>query len=84
MGLQGDIDAHFWLTRAVARLAGADLRAAMLSGQLTPDGYLAMVARCRANGCAERCALWLGAQTGRADPPDFCCHQADLRRLRRD
>ena len=86
MDALSDVEEHFWLTRSVARTIGLNLAEAMAAGQLTPDGYTEMVARCRLARCAEACAQWLGQQAGgEADaPPPYCAHLAQFSAQRRE
>ena len=84
MGILGQIDTHFWLTRGVAQAAGVSLGDAMAEGRLSSEDYARMVTRCRAGGCAERCAAWLGTQACTGDgPPPFCVHRDQILALRR-
>lgn len=80
------VEENFWLTRSVARTVGLHLGDAMAAGQLTPQDYTEMVARCHSAGCSGRCAEWLGQQRDRcADaPPPFCVHADQFRALRRN
>ncbi|MCE8008685.1 DUF6455 family protein [Aestuariivita sp.] len=83
MAVLDGVDAHFWLTRSVARVAGVNLSGAMARAALSPDQYAEMVARCEAAGCADRCADWLAQSPTATEPPPFCVHTAQLKALRR-
>jgi hypothetical protein len=77
-----DINAHFWLTRGVARAMDISLSEAMAQHRLSAEDYAAMVTACRAAGCAEACAAWLAQTPGPTDePPPFCAHADQLRAL---
>ena len=80
----GSYDAHFWLTRSVARVIGVNLTDAMAEGHLTPDAYARMVTACRGAPCKGRCAEWLAEQPGGvADaPPPFCVNAGALSALK--
>ena len=81
--LLGDVEAHFWLTRSVARMIGVNLSDAMAEGYLTPGEYAGLVTACRSGPCGGRCAAWLAEQPGRADaPPPFCVNAAALGALK--
>ena len=80
----GRYDAHFWLTRSVARVIGVNLTEAMAEGHLTPYGYAVMVMACQGAPCNGRCAEWLAQQPGAmADaPPPFCATARELSALK--
>ena len=78
----GGYEAHFWLTRSVARVIGVNLSDAMAEGHLTPEAYAGLVTACRRAPCAGRCAAWLADQSASADaPPPFCANARALSAL---
>lgn len=73
MGLQGDADLHFWITRGMARRLGVNLAAVMRDGVLTREDLAALVQRCRACEGAKGCLAYLSEYPDRAPaPPDWC------------
>lgn len=79
----GDFNQHFWQLRALARSADLDLGEAMREHRISAMDYAAIVTRCRAAGCAQRCALWLAANAHlKGEIPEFCVNKEALEALR--
>lgn len=82
MGIQGNVDLHFWITRGMARRMGVNLTEAMHDGALTQADFAAMITSCRGCSGAQGCLAFLSEhpeQVGAA--PDWCRIGAVLREL---
>lgn len=78
MGVQGNIDLHFWITRGVARRLGVNLSEAMHDGYLTQADFAEMITRCRKCERTEGCLAMLSERVGPPiSLPDWC-HNAAL------
>jgi hypothetical protein len=83
MGVQGNVDLHFWVTRGMARRLGINLSDAMREGVLTREDFADMVTRCRACPGTQGCMAFLSEQGGRSNAaPDWCCNARLLNELR--
>lgn len=79
----GDPALHFFITRGVAKALGLNLGDALRTGQLEPDTYARMVARCR--GCARvgACQQWLAdSSVPHQAPPEYCQNASEFRSLK--
>ena len=85
MGMHGNIDLHFWITRGMARKLGVNLSEAMHDGFLTQADFAEMITRCRKCGRTEGCLAMLGQSApALLSAPDHCPNAgilADLRAL---
>lgn len=82
MGIQGNIDLHFWITRAMARRLGVNLSEAMHDGLLTQADFAEMITRCRGCDKAQGCLEALSERDGPAvGLPDWCRNTAVLTEL---
>ncbi|TDQ58211.1 DUF6455 family protein [Phaeovulum veldkampii] len=82
MGIQGNIDLHFWMTRGMARRLGVNLTAAMQDGLLTQGDLAEMVLRCHNCSGAKGCLAFLAEYPDRAEAaPDWCSNAQVLREL---
>lgn len=83
MGIQGNLDLHFWITRGMARRVGVNLSEAMHEGVLSQADFAAMITRCRKCPGAQGCLEFLSERAGQAEgAPDWCGNAALLRGLR--
>lgn len=84
MGVQGNLDLHFWITRGMARRMGVNLSEAMHEGLLSQADFAAMITRCRDCPGAAGCLEFLSERSGPAEgAPDWCRNAALLRGLER-
>jgi hypothetical protein len=82
MGMHGNIDLHFWITRGMARRMGVDLTEAIHQGALSQADFAQMIARCRSCSGAEGCMAYLSQLTEqRGSAPDWCKNGTILREL---
>lgn len=81
MGVQGNIDLHFWITRGMARRMGVNLTQAMHDGCLTQADFAEMVARCRGCSGAAGCLAFLSEPGAQGSAPDWCYNATVLREL---
>ncbi len=82
MGVQGNIDLHFWITRGMARRMGVNLTEMMHVGFLTQADFADLITRCRGCTGAQGCVAYLSETSGPlASPPDWCCNRALLGEL---
>lgn len=82
MGVQGNVDLHFWITRGMARRMGVNLTEAMHDGFLTQADFAAMITRCRNCGGAQGCMAYLSEHPERVSAaPDWCQNGQILREL---
>lgn len=82
MGMQGDLDHNFWLTRKLARNLKVNLAEAMHHGFLTQEDFAQMVVACRCCGHDESCMAHLAEQHGPADSaPSYCRNKEILGEL---
>lgn len=82
MGIQGDIDLNFWLTRSLARRMGVNLTETMHHGFLTQEDFARMISSCRC--CVHGAARmsFLSENKGPADTaPGYCCNGEILSEL---
>ncbi|MDD8022071.1 MAG: DUF6455 family protein [Paracoccaceae bacterium] len=83
MGVQGNIDLHFWITRGMARRMGVNLSEAMHEGALSQADFAGLITRCRNCPGAQGCLAFLSEQPERVETaPDWCENAAILRKLR--
>lgn len=83
MGIQGNTDLHFWITRGMARRMGVNLTEAVHDGFLTQAEFADMITRCRECAGVDGCMSYLSDNdraTGSA--PDWCCNRSILNNLR--
>lgn len=73
---------HFWLTIGMSKALGADLGAAMISGQLSHEGYADMVTACRSCSDPDGCTTLLEGGPRLAEAPDYCVNRKLLATLR--
>lgn len=82
MGVQGNVDLHFWITRGMARRMGVNLTEAMHDGFLTQADFAEMITRCRNCNGAQGCMAYLSEHPDRVDAaPDWCQNGQILREL---
>lgn len=82
MGVQGNIDLHFWITRGIARRMGVNLSEAMHDGFLTQADFAEMITRCRGCDKSEGCIAVLSERAGAAvSVPDWCRNAGVLSEL---
>lgn len=82
MGVHGNIDLHFWITRGMARRMGVNLTEAMHDGFLTQADFATMITRCRGCEGADGCMAFLSAHASeRGSAPDWCKNGNILREL---
>lgn len=82
MGVQGNVDLHFWITRGMARRMGVNLTEAMHDGLLTQADFAAMITRCRGCTGAEGCMAYLSDKSASpGSTPDWCKNGTILRDL---
>lgn len=72
MVLQGNIDLHFWIARAMARKMGANFSDAMHDGLLSHVDCTDIITRCRTCNAAQDCLAYLSEIGLRA--PHGCCN----------
>ncbi|WP_235857827.1 DUF6455 family protein [Marimonas lutisalis] len=78
----GSPELHFWLTRSVARAMGVNLSEAMARGELSADGYAALVTRCRQCPHVASCETWLATgAVQRCEALEVCANREVLERL---
>lgn len=83
MGVQGNIDLHFWITRGMVRRMGINLTEAMHDGLLTQADFAEMISRCRCCTGAKGCLAFLSEHPDAvAAAPDWCRNAAVLAELR--
>jgi hypothetical protein len=83
MGVQGNIDLHFWITRGMARRMGVNLTEAIHEGLLSQADFAGMITRCRSCPGAQGCLAFLSEHPERVDAaPDWCGNAAILSRAR--
>ncbi|WP_415182401.1 DUF6455 family protein [Phaeovulum sp.] len=83
MGVQGNVDLHFWITRGMARQMGVNLTEAIYDGLLTQADLAEMVARCRTCSGTQGCLAFLSGSPGAVGAaPDWCLHAGVLSELR--
>ncbi|MBZ4021264.1 hypothetical protein CKO11_02140 [Rhodobacter sp. TJ_12] len=82
MGVQGNVDLHFWITRGMARRMGVNLTAAMQEGFLTQADFAAMILRCRECPGVDGCMAYLSSSSpAQGETPDWCQNRAILHDL---
>lgn len=82
MGMHGDIDLHFWITRAMARKMGVNFSEAMHEGRLSQIGFTDLITRCRVCDKAQECLAYLSETDGPLTrAPDGCCNEDALNAL---
>ncbi len=82
MGVHGNIDLHFWITRGMARRMGVNLTEAMHDGFLTQADFATMITRCRGCDGAQGCMAFLADHAGQSgSAPDWCRNGTILREL---
>lgn len=82
MGIQGNIDLNFWLTRALAKRLGVNLTEAMHNGFLTESEFAKMITDCRCCGESNGCLAVLSEINGPLEePPEYCRNAQILREL---
>ncbi len=83
MGMQDNVDLHFWITRGMARRMGVNLTEVLHEGLLTQADLAAMVARCRCCSGTQGCLAFLASGAGTEGAcPDWCLHTGVLSELR--
>jgi len=83
MGVQGNIDLHFWITRGVARRLGVNLSEAMHDGLISQADFAEMITRCRGCDKAEGCLVAISERGGVSGAvPDWCRNAAILSELK--
>lgn len=79
----GELDRHFFLTRAMARRHGVNLSEAMHQGILTRPDFAAMITRCRdCPGAPADCPDFVEDDDQASAAPDWCANRAILEGLR--
>ncbi|MDV7270424.1 DUF6455 family protein [Thioclava sp. A2] len=78
MGMQGNIDLNFWLTRSLARKMGVNLTEAMHSGFLTQEDFAQMITACRCCAHGETCLAYLSESGGPAETAPECCSNKEI------
>ncbi len=79
----GELDRHFFLTRAMARRHGVNLSEAMHQGILTRTDFAAMITRCRdCPGAPADCHDFAEDHDQGTVAPDWCANKAVLEGLR--
>jgi hypothetical protein len=68
---------HAGLFGRMSEVIGADLPAAVRSGQLTAADYEQAVVRCTGCSGTSSCEKWLETEPSAAEAPDYC-RNADL------
>lgn len=82
MGVQGNIDLHFWLTRGLARRMGLNITEAIQDGFLTQGDFAEMIDRCRCCTRLQGCLAFMAELDGPlASAPDWCPNAAVLSEL---
>lgn len=82
MGVQENVDLHYWITRGLARRLGVDLIEAVHCEMLTRADLAEMVDRCRQCSSVQGCLAYLAENPDRAPtPPDWCRNAALLSEL---
>ncbi|WP_417808607.1 DUF6455 family protein [Thioclava sp.] len=83
MGIESNLDLHFWITRGMARRMGVNLTKGVQEGDLTRADVAAMVTACRTCGRSEFC-LALLSERGPAPNalPADCPNKPALESLR--
>ncbi|WP_275806792.1 DUF6455 family protein [Pseudothioclava nitratireducens] len=83
MGVQGNIDLHFWLTRGLARRLGVNITESIHHGFLTQADFADLITRCRGCSRAQGCMAFLSENDGPlASAPDWCPNAPILGELR--
>ncbi|KFE36763.1 DUF6455 family protein [Thioclava atlantica] len=83
MGIQSDIDMHFWITRGMARRVGLNLSEAIHQGFLSRTDFVQMIAACRKCGRTNSCLAVLSERSGGGEGlPDACPNAPILNSLR--
>ncbi|SOC16410.1 DUF6455 family protein [Rhodobacter maris] len=83
MGIQGNVDLHFWITRGMARRMEVNLSEAMRDGFLTQADFADMITRCRECQGVDGCMAYLaGNDPAAGSAPDWCANRAILHNLR--
>ncbi|MFD2174488.1 DUF6455 family protein [Rhodobacter lacus] len=82
MGIQGNVDLHFWITRGIARRMGVNLSEAMQDGALTQADFADMILRCRECQGVDGCMTYLSGNDAAGSAPDWCANRAMLTGLR--
>ncbi len=78
MGVQGNIDLHFWITRGMARRLGVNLSEAMHDGLISQADFADMITRCRGCDKADGCLAALSERAGAPTSLPDWCHNAAL------
>lgn len=82
MIMQQDNPQAFWLTLGMARVAGANLPAAVTAGWMTRKELANLVARCSRCGRDSDCRAWLAQARGPMDPlPRYCPNAPEIESL---
>ncbi len=80
---QGDLDLHFFLTRAMAHRHGVNLSEAMHQGILARSDFAAMIDRCRrCPGTPADCPGFHEDHAAATVAPDWCANRSVLEGLR--
>ena len=83
MGIDSNLDLHFWITRGMGRRMGVDLSQAIQEGDLTHADFATMITACRTCGRSEFCLALLSERGSAPDAlPADCPNRRVLESLR--
>lgn len=80
----GDARDHYWMTMKMGDALGRSLVDAWNDGRLTPEGYAAMIAKCRGCSAPDACARLLEGRPALEEAPAYCANADVWERLRLD